>query len=131
MMKNNMPRLFLVILIALIMVSVMSAVAAGIVVPPTRLDDQSFAITIGDFTPADCSSMSLNNVVTGSGLIFGTAGNDLILGGGTGDLIFSLGGGDCLVGGGGDDFMFGGGGTDVCIGGPGNDSFNQCETQVP
>lgn len=129
-MRRQLPRFVMIMLITLILLSAVNAVAAGNVVPPTRLDDERIAITIDDFTPAACSSLGLTNVLTGSGLIFGTAGNDLILGSNNVDWIFALGGNDCIVGGGGDDWIVGGAGTDVCIGGPGNnDTFTQCETQ--
>ena len=128
--KRHLPRFVIVVLMALILMSAVNAVAAGNIVPPTRLDDQRIAITIGDFTPAACSSLGLTNILTGSGFIFGTTGNDLILGGNTGDLILGFGGNDCIVGGGSDDLILGGGGTDVCIGGTGSDNFNQCETQI-
>jgi Ca2+-binding RTX toxin-like protein len=129
MIKNIVPRFVIVTLIALVLISVMNAVAAGNIVPPTRLDDQSFVITVADFTPAACTGLGLTNVVTGSSFLFGTAGNDLILGSGGADWIFAFGGDDCIVSGGGDDRIWGGSGTNVCIGGPGNDTFTQCETE--
>ncbi|MCC6301082.1 MAG: hypothetical protein IT314_17470 [Anaerolineales bacterium] len=124
------PRLVLITLATLIRISVFSAVAAGNIVPVTRLDEDNFAVTIGDFTPAACSSLGVTNIVTGNGFIFGASGNDLILAGGNADWTFSFGGADCIVGGGGGDAIFAGAGRDVCIGGPGTDSFNQCETEI-
>jgi hypothetical protein len=130
MMKRFLPRFFAVMLITLILMSAMNAVAAGNIVPVTRLDDVRLAITTSDFTPAACSSLGATNIVTGTGFIFGTNASDLIMGSNQGDWIFGFGGNDCIVGGGGDDLILGSGDTDVCIGGPGNDSFNQCETQT-
>ena len=124
------PRIVFVTLTALILLSVISAASAGNVVPVTRLDDQTFAITISDFTPAACASLGLTNIEIDSGLFTGTNGDDLIFASNGADWIFGLGGNDCIVGGGGDDRIWGGGGTDVCIGGPGNDTFNQCETEI-
>jgi Ca2+-binding RTX toxin-like protein len=119
-------------LITLILLSAVNAVAAGNVVPPTRLDDDRIAITIGDFTPAACAAIpGLTNIITGSGwLIFGTAGNDLIFADSAVNWIFAADGNDCIVGGGSDDWIVGGPGTDVCIGGPGTDTFNQCEPGI-
>ena len=136
MIKRNLPRLLIVALLSLILISVVNAVAAGNIVPTTRLDDQRFSITANSLAPAACSGLNLTNIVISSGLIFGTASNDLILDdGGGGDLIFGLGGDDCIIGGGGNDTIYGGAGNDVCIGGPGTDSFpsvlgNGCETQI-
>jgi Ca2+-binding RTX toxin-like protein len=130
MMKRFFPRLVILTLIALVVISVLSAVAAGNIVPVTRLDEDIFAVTIGDFTPAACSGLGVTNLVTGNTFIFGTNGNDLILAGSGVDWIFALGGADCIVGGGGNDIIWAGGGTDVCIGGPGTDTFNQCETEI-
>ena len=127
---RRVPRLMGLTLIFLVMFSVMSAAAAGIVVPPTRIDDQRMVITADDLAPSACASIPLTNIVTGSGWIFGTNGNDLILTSSAGDLIFGLDGDDCIVSGGGADTIFAGNGNDVCIGGPGNDSFFQCETQI-
>jgi Ca2+-binding RTX toxin-like protein len=116
-------------LIALVLISAVNAVAAGNIVPITSLDEYSRPTTTADFTPAQCSAIAPVNIVTGAGLIVGTAGDDLILGSNSGEWIFGLGGDDCILGGGGDDLILAGAGTDVCIGGNGNDTFNQCETQ--
>jgi Ca2+-binding RTX toxin-like protein len=130
--KRLFPRFVFLMLIVLVLVSAVNAVAAGNFVPVTRLGEYSRPTTISDFTPESCSSLGITNIVTGSGVFFGTAGNDLILGSSSGDWIFDFGGGnDCIVGGGGDDWLWGGPGTDVCIGRPGNDAFTQCETQNP
>lgn len=130
MIKKLTPRLILIVLVMLILISAINTLAAGNIVPPTRLDDQRFSVSPSDLAPAACASLGVTNLVTGSTFVFGTNANDLILNGNGGDWIFGLGGDDCIVGGGGDDNIFGGGGTDVCLGGPGNDSFNQCETQI-
>ncbi|MCC7118428.1 MAG: hypothetical protein IT310_07890 [Anaerolineales bacterium] len=129
-MKRLLPRLLVITLIALALMSAFSVLAAGNTVPVTRLDDQSFTLTLDDLAPSACAGLGLTNLVTSSGLVFGTAGNDLILSGGSGDWIFAMGGDDCVVGGGGNDSIFGGVDTDVCIGGLGTDSFNQCETPI-
>lgn len=129
MIAKRLPRLMWLALIALILLSVMNAAAAGIVVPSTRLDDLRTAITVDDLAPPACASLSLTSLVTGSGWIFGTTGNDLILTSGAGDLIFGFEGNDCIVSGGGGDTIFAGNGNDVCIGGPGTDTFYQCEVQ--
>jgi Ca2+-binding RTX toxin-like protein len=119
-------------LITLILLSAVNAVAAGNIVPPTRLDDNRIAITIDDFTPAACRTIpGPTDIITGSGfLIIGTAGDDLIFGDSTVNWIFGTDGNDCIVGGGGNDWIVGGPGTDVCIGGPGNDTFSQCEPAI-
>jgi Ca2+-binding RTX toxin-like protein len=118
-------------LITLILLSAVNAVAAGNVVPSTRLDDNRISITISDFTPPACAAIPGLTLITGSGWwIFGTAGNDLIFADSAVNWIFAGDGNDCIVGGGGDDWIVGGAGTDVCIGGPGTDTFSQCEPGI-
>ena len=117
-------------LIALIIMSAMTAVAATNTVPVTRVTDETMPVGINDLKPSACAGLFLSNLVTGSGTLTGTTGNDLILGSSNIDTIDGLGGTDCILGGGGDDILTGGDGTDVCIGGPGTDTFTTCETQT-
>jgi len=124
-------RLALFGLIALILASVITAVAAANTVPPSRLTDQSRPITANDLKPPECAALNLREIVVGSGDIKGTGKNELILGSSGPDTIRSLPGDDCILGGGGDDHLSGDKDTDVCIGGPGNDTFDDsCETQI-
>jgi Ca2+-binding RTX toxin-like protein len=121
-------------IILMIVVSVVSAVAAGNTVPPTRLSDTSRAIGVNDLKPPECAAINLVNIVVcpaAGGTCTGTSKSDLILGSANADTITGKGGNDCILGGGGDDSLNGNGGTgDVCIGGPGNDTFTNCETQI-
>lgn len=105
-----------------------AASAAPIVMPATNLDVYQVMTTVDMLKGADCTSITVTELVyaPGSGggaaaLILGTAGPDSING---------LGNSDCIYGGGGDDDLRGNGGFDVCIGGPGNDSFSGCEIQI-
>ena len=106
-------------LIALILVSVVAAFAAGMVIEPSTVDRDSMSVSPNDLKPTYCSGMNLNQIVEGSGTFNGTANSDLILGS-TGD--------DTIDGGDGDDCILGGDGNDVCTGGAGNDIFVSCET---
>lgn len=124
-------RLALFGLVALILASVITAVAAANTVPPSRLTDQSRPITAYDLLPPQCAALDLTNIVVGSGNFKGTNANDLILGGPDDDTIDGRPGDDCILGGGGDDFMTGSEGADVCIGGPGDDKFSNCLTEIP
>ncbi len=123
-------RLSIFGLIALIIISSVTAVAATNTVPATRATDQTLPVGINDLKPPACAGWFLTNLVTGSGTFTGAEGNDLILGSSGADTIDGLGGDDCVLGGGGDDLITGGGGTDVCIGGPGADTFATCETEI-
>ena len=105
-----------------ILIGAMTAVAAANTVPSTRMTSQGRSIHINDFRPAACAAISLTSLVTGSGVITGTAGNDLILASSGADVIDGLDGEDCIVG---------GGDTDVCTGGLGTDVFISCEVQNP
>ncbi len=142
MIKKISYRLIFVLLIALILISVVSAIAASNTVPNVRLTDQSFSVSINDLAPPECAGLNLTNIIVVSGwLTTGTDAGDLILGRPSADYIFGADGDDCIVGGGGNDSLYGGPGVnDVCTGGPGNDSFpnfflifpveNGCETRI-
>ena len=129
------PRLVFFALIGLVLIGVVSAIAATNTVPPSRLTDQSRPITPNDLKPAECAALDLTAILVcpaAGGNCNGTDASDLILGSPNNDNIWGgLPGNDCILGGGGDDFLRGGPGTDVCIGGPGSDTFdNSCETQI-
>jgi Ca2+-binding RTX toxin-like protein len=123
-------RLVFLGLLALLMVSVFSAFAAGISVPASNLGQQSVPVTAEDIKPAACDGLYLANIISGSGTLTGTAGNDLIIGSAGMDLIDGLGGNDCILGSGGDDSLTGNEGNDVCLGGTGSDAFIDCETEI-
>jgi hypothetical protein len=123
-------KFFALGLTALIAISVISAYAAGISVPPSNLGSESVIVEAEDIKPAECSALYLTNIVSGSGIVTGTSGNDLIIGSSGADTIDGTGGDDCILGGGGDDTITGGEGNDVCLGGPGMDSFSECETEI-
>ena len=114
---------------ALILVSVVSAFAAGISVPPSNIGQQSIPVTAEDIKPAACGALYLSNIVSGSGTMTGTAANDLIIGSIGADTIDGLGGDDCILGGAGDDLIAGGDGLDICLGGTGADIFATCESE--
>ena len=106
-------------LIALILVSVVAAFAAGMIIEPSTVGRDSMSVSANDLKPSACSGLNLNQIVEGSGTFNGTANSDLILGS-TGD--------DTIDGGDDDDCILGGDGNDVCTGGAGNDVFALCET---
>jgi len=123
-------------LIGLIIVSVVTVVAAANSVASSRLSDQSLLIDINALKPSECASINLTSIVIGSGTINGTNANELILGSPLADIINGKAGSDCILGGGGNDDIDGGGGGgasgyDICIGGPGNDVFSKCEEEYP
>jgi Ca2+-binding RTX toxin-like protein len=117
-------------LIALILVSVITAFAAGIDIAPSNIGIESISVSAQDIKPSTCSTLNLTNIVRGAGTISGTVGNDLILGSPGDDIIDGGGGDDCIVGGDGDDIIDGNSGLDICIGGGGTDSFSNCETEL-
>ena len=117
-------------LFALIVVSVVSAFAAGISVPASNVGQQSVSVTADDIKPAACGALYLTNIVSGSGTLTGTAANDLIIGSAGADTIDGAGGDDCILGSGGDDALTGQEGNDVCLGAAGNDTFTDCEVEA-
>jgi Ca2+-binding RTX toxin-like protein len=122
-------RLLIFGIIALVIISSITAAAATNTVPATRATDHTMPVGINDLKPSACAGWFLANLIIGSGNITGTESNDLILGSSDIDTIDGLGGDDCILGGGGDDLITGGDGTDVCIGGPDTDTFTTCETE--
>lgn len=125
-------QLLLFGLIMLVLISVVTAIAATNTVPPTRLDNETKSITSNDLKPSSCASLDLRNIISGSGTITGTSGNDLILGSSGDDTISGLGGDDCILGGNGNDTISGGDGNDICNGGgSAGDAFDTCETVIP
>ena len=133
MIHRYIPRLTVIVLTILILVSTVFAFAANIVVPTTRLTNQSSPITVNTLKPAACSAITLTAIVycpASGGVCNGTNANDLIIGSSNIDTIQGKGGSDCIVGGGGDDDITGSQAKDVCIGGPGNDVFKKCETTI-
>jgi hypothetical protein len=112
-------KLMILGLIALLLVSVLAAFAAGMVIEPSTVDWDSMSVSANDLKPSNCSSINLNQIVEGSGTFNGTANSDLIL---------ASAGDDTIDGGDGDDCILGGDGNDICTGGAGNDIFVSCET---
>jgi Ca2+-binding RTX toxin-like protein len=128
---KNIPRLLFILFGVLVITSVGFAFAANIVVPTTRLTDQTRSVDPNTLKPAACSGITLNAIVicTG-GNCNGSNADELILGTAGDDNIKAKNGDDCIVGGGGDDDISGDNGTNVCIGGPGNDTFSKCDTEI-
>ena len=116
-------------LVALIVLTSLTAIAATNTIPSTRVVDQPISFNLNHLKPSACGGITVTNLVTGSGTLTGTPGNDLILAGSGADMIDGLGGDDCILGGGGDDLIDGGDGSDVCIGGPDSDTLIHCETE--
>jgi len=128
-------RLALFGLIALILASVITAVAAANTVPSSRLTDQSSPITPNDLKPPECAALDLTAILVcpaAGGNCNGSNASELILGSPNADNIQGGKGNDCILGGGGNDSLRGDQNTDVCIGGPGNDTFPNpgCETEI-
>ena len=132
MINRTFIRIAILLFIALILISVGSAVAATNTVPATHLDEVTSAINANVLKPASCSAINLTKIVVcpGIGTCNGSSASELIIGTVAADTIVGKGGKDCILGGGGNDDITGSGGTDVCIGGPGTDTFTACETTI-
>jgi Ca2+-binding RTX toxin-like protein len=118
-------------LVALVLASVMSAMAATNTVPKSGLSMVERSVTANDLKPAACNDLNLSNVIAATGAISGTTQSDLILGGPGADTISGESGNDCILGGGGSDHLYGDSGTDVCIGGAAIDLLDDsCETRI-
>ena len=133
MIHRNLRRLFFVMLTILILASTIFAFAANIVVPTTRITNQSSPVTANTLKPAACSAIVLTTILycpASGGMCNGTSANELIVGSSNIDIIQGKGGSDCILGGGGDDDLTGSQAKDVCIGGPGTDILKKCETSI-
>lgn len=126
----NLIRLLILGSLALILVSAISAFAAGISVPSSNVGQHSISVTAEDIKPPACDALYLTGIISGSGTLTGTAANDLIIGSAMVDTIDGLGGDDCILSGSGDDIITGGDGNDVCLGGSGTDTFSTCEGDI-
>ena len=115
-------------LLALIGVSVFLRLQQGM--SAANVGQQSVLVTAEDIKPAACSALFLTNIVSGSGVLTGTAGNDLIIGSTGVDFIDGLGGNDCILGSVDVDTITGNEGNDVCLGGSGIDVFISCEAEA-
>ena len=133
MIHRNLRRSFFVMVAILILASTVFAFAANIVVPTTRLTNQSSPVTANTLKPAACSAIVLTAILycpSSGGICNGTSANELIIGSSNIDTIQGKGGSDCILGGGGDDDLTGSQAKDVCIGGPGTDILKKCETAI-
>ena len=111
------------------LLSAASVLTAQNAVSASRAGHSESSIDPDQLKPSECSGISLNNKVGGSGLVNGTAANDLVVAGSGDDTVDGSGGDDCILGGAGADELIGSGGTDVCIGGAGSDTFDpSCES---
>jgi Ca2+-binding RTX toxin-like protein len=149
MVSRTATRIFIIAFGTLIIMTLTSAIAAANTVADSGADDTSRAITPNDLKPPECASISVTNLVVGSGTLNGSNANDLILGSSGADSANAKQGDDCVVtgdgddtlkGGNDDDILLGGGGdddlrgengaNDICDGGPGTDSSDgKCETE--
>ena len=131
-------RLAVLAMLALLITSVISAMAAANSVPASGKLDVTLALTANNLKPQECAGQNLTNVIVGSGTLNGSSGNDLILGGAAADTIRgsdpaagSGDGDDCILGGGGADTIYGdatlwglwGSGDDILFGGNGDDAI--------
>lgn len=131
-------RLLWLGLLFLIVVGVVSALAANNTVTPSRASSQAFTVDANALKPDECAGITLDGFAWDStrresALYYGSAGNDTInsgngsdcvLGGGGNDTIDGKGGTDVLLGEGGDDDLNGGAGNDILYGGDGNDALD-------
>jgi len=127
MIKQNISRLALILLVLLIFITAVYTSAAGNTVPVTHLTDQSSAVPASAIAPPECDSVrySLEAVVVcGGGVCNGSNANELIFGTTGNDTIDGKNGADCIIGGGGDDILSGDNGNDVLVGGPGTDTLD-------
>jgi len=112
-------RLTLLVLGVAVVGCLATAVTALNVVPASNaVDSTGNAQTIAELTPAQCSGLTLTNLVlaSGSNPAPGTPANDLIIGTGTGNAL-------------GSDVS--GQGSDCCVGGSGDTFKASCVVQVP
>jgi len=135
---GRLAKIFFWGLLALMLASVINAVAAsGTIVPSITVGQVTIPVTANELKPPQCS-MYISKIISGTGtingtsfndLIYGSSGSDIIDGGGGNDCIFGLGGNDTIDGGADDDIIIGGDGTDTCIDAVGSNTID-CETSA-
>ena len=111
-------------LVALVTISIISALSAANTVPASKVYNVSFAINANALKPTECAALNLANIIIIADGDNPTNKNDLILGTPGNNTINGNGGIDCILGGSGDDTLKGGNGQDILIGGPGNDALD-------
>ena len=125
--KKRIGQLTFIVLLSLILISVITVLAAANIVPETHLMDQSSTVPANILVPPECDSIrsAITTVVwcTG-GNCNGSNANELILGTTGNDTINGRNGDDCIVGGDGDDTLYGDNDNDVLVGGPGTDTLD-------
>jgi hypothetical protein len=104
-------------LLALIVLSVFSAVATNNAVDESGLSYTTHPVTANQLKPSQCDSLSLTHIVIGGGTINDSNSSSLILGSSGNDTISGQGGADCILGGAGGDTLNGGDSNDVLLGG--------------
>ena len=125
-------RLVLLGIVALILLSTISALAATNTVEDSGLSNSTHQATAEQLKPAACNGITLDNIVVGSGTFGDSPGNSsLMLGSPGNDRINGNNRNDCILGGAGNESVFiffpginGGPGNDVLLGGPGFDVLN-------
>ena len=125
--KKRFGLFTIIIFLTLILISVITVLAAANVVPETRLMDQSTPLPASVIAPPECDSIRYNLtaiVVCAGGYCTGSNANDLILGTTGDDFIDGKNGDDCIVGGNGNDQLYGDNDNDVLVGGPGIDTLD-------
>jgi Ca2+-binding RTX toxin-like protein len=124
--RRSLSKIFLPLIFLLILLSTNSALAGANIVPITRVDEYGDSIVPNDLKPAECSSITVDEITAGSGTINGTNSNNLILGSNLSDIINASNAGskwltNCILGGSGDDTINGSKKAEIILGGPGND----------
>lgn len=127
---STLLKLTVAALLIVVGASALEASTASVVTPNTLASFEVEVVTADTMKPAACAGIALTAVVSGSGVITGTAANELVTGSAAVDTIDGLGGDDCILAGAADDSVTGGAGTDVCIGNAGTDTFATCETEI-
>lgn len=131
MIRKNFLNVSMIGLAIFLIISTVSALAAANSVPVSYAMDTTIPIDQSQLLPPQCTGMTFDRIIVGSGDINGGSGNDLIYGslgddnirGGMGDdCIIGAGGNDTLRGQNGDDVLVGGTGYDIIEGGPGYDT---------
>jgi signal peptidase I len=103
---------------------------ASTTVPTSRASEAFYGGSVAQGTPYGCSSLSLTQLVRGTGTFSNSASDVLILGTAGVDRITDTGQRNCIVGGGGKDVVTGTTG-DFCIIGPTNGAtYSKCTTKT-
>jgi hypothetical protein len=128
--RSTVVRIITGLFVLAVVITLATSFTASNTVPGSNVGESAHARTMAELIPAGCSSLTLNSIVTGSGIFSNTLSHVLIIGTKNVDTIVDYGSDNCVDGGGGKDTVIGTP-TDICIIGPTSGAVYDICTKEP